>query len=315
MTSSEKRRKIAPANPDAYVLQSIQEGVLLSSQDSGRAVGDVYSSVHFLAKHIAFAIYDFLDGDNTQLARDLFLKQRRQTMVRFMTSYLEREHHYDWEKLVNVVTNHIIGHRLTWGLHNKTTLKFHPICQNNLEGQRIAEDLAVHISSVAFNIVLEVKEELELHTATMASYDFRDINTHRADFLIDLSPCDLCGLVLKACDLCNEPPLLDQFFYRKISDDERARVYLRALKPEKLNQVIAAYMNEQKILREGGSYCSNDKCLRLIHANGGLIMPDITYSLIGNRLRRVCSLECRFVADDQRISIENAFYQLDKSMT
>ena len=69
------------------------------------------------------------------------------------------------------------------------------------------------------------------------------------------------------------------------------------------------------VLRAGGSYCSNEKCLRLIYADGGLEMPDITYKLIGKRMRRVCCLECLFVAGDQRISIENEFYQLDKSMT
>ena len=114
----------------------------------------------------------------------------------------------------------------------------------------------------------------------MTSYGVReanvDIKTHRADFLIDASPCDLCGLVLKALDLYNEPPLLDQFSYRNKSDDERARVYLRALKPEQLDHVIAAYMNEQEVLRAGGSYCSNEKCLRLIYADDGLEMLDIT---------------------------------------
>ena len=101
----------------------------------------------------------------------------------------------------------------------------------------------------------------------------------------------------------------------RFSDDERARVYLCALKPEQLDHVIAAYMNEQEVLRAGGSYCSNEKCLRLIYADDGLEMLDITYKLIGKRMRRVCCLECLFVAGDQRIDVECNLYQLDKSMT
>ena len=78
-----------------------------------------------------------------------------------MTGYMMREPRCDKETLVNVVTDHIIGHRLTWELRNNTTLKEHPICQNNSEGQRIADKLVRHISAVASNIIREVNADLK----------------------------------------------------------------------------------------------------------------------------------------------------------
>ena len=66
------------------------------------------------------------------------------------------------------------------------------------------------------------------------------VDTERAiqlSLIDSFEECDLCGLVLKACDLINKSPLL--------------------VEPEVFNRVIAAYMNEQEILRKGGSYCFN----------------------------------------------------------
>ena len=125
-------------------------------------------------------------------------------------------------------------------------------------------------------------------------------------------PCDLCGLVLKACDLIDEPPLLIDFYYQYMSVDERAKIFLRALIPEVLDHVIAAYTNEQQILRAGGSYCFNANCLRLISANCGTELQDNTHKLIGVRARRVCSCECYLKATFQCIEVRCELYQLDK---
>ena len=125
-------------------------------------------------------------------------------------------------------------------------------------------------------------------------------------------PCDLCGLVLKACDFIDEPPLLFDFYYQYISVDERAKIFLRALIPEVLDHVIAAYTNEQQILCAGGSYCFNAKCLRLISAKGGIELQGFTHNFIGERTRRVCSFECLLQATDQCIDVKCEFYHLDK---
>ena len=93
-------------------------------------------------------------------------------------------------------------------------------------------------------------------------------------------PCDLCGLVLKACDLIDKPPLLFDFYYQYISVDDRAKIFLRALTPELLDRVIAAYRNEQQILRAGGNYCFNAKCLRLISAKNRIELQGFTHNFI-----------------------------------
>ena len=126
--------------------------------------------------------------------------------------------------------------------------------------------------------------------------EYDDVDLERAIQLSRIEscfePCDLCGLVLKACDLINEPPLLFDFYYQYMSVDERAKIFLRALTPEVLDRVIAAYTNEQQILRAGGSYCFNAKCLRLIYAKCGIELQGFTHKFIGERTRRVCSFEC-----------------------
>ena len=131
--------------------------------------------------------------------------------------------------------------------------------------------------------------------------------------LIDsFEACDLCGLVLKACDLINKAPLLADFNYHEMSEDERARMFLGALAPEVFNRVIAAYTNEQKILHEGGSYCFNANCLRLISTNCGTVFEDNIQKLTGGRERRVCSCECYLKATFQCNEVRCELYQLDK---
>ena len=141
------------------------------------------------------------------------------------------------------------------------------------------------------------------------------VDTERAiqlSLIDSFEACDLCGLVLKACDLINKAPLLSDFNYHEMSDDERARMFLGTLAPEVFNRVIATYTNEQKILREGGSYCFNANCLRLISANCGTELQDNTHKLIGVRARRVCSCECYLKATFQCIEVRCELYQLDK---
>ena len=145
--------------------------------------------------------------------------------------------------------------------------------------------------------------------------EYDDVDLERAIQLSRIEscfePCDLCGLVLKACDLINEPPLLFDIYYQYMSVDERARMFLRALAPEALDRVIAAYTNEQESLRAGGCYCFNSKCLRLISANCGTVLKEFTDKLIGERTRRVCSSECYLQAADQCIEVQCELYHLD----
>ena len=89
-------------------------------------------------------------------------------------------------------------------------------------------------------------------------------------------------------------------------------MFLRALAPEALDRVIATYTNEQQILRAGGSYCFNAKCLRLISAKGGIELKGFTHNFIGERTRRVCSFECLLQATDQYIDVKCELYHLDK---
>ena len=56
-------------------------------------------------------------------------------------------------QLINLVTGHIIGHRMNWGLYIKKTLELHPICRNGVEGANKAKELAVHVSLEASNII------------------------------------------------------------------------------------------------------------------------------------------------------------------
>ena len=127
------------------------------STDSGHNDKYFDSVAHFLAKHTAGAIYDFLDGQYTQLAKGLFMKKRRPTMVNFLEKKLKSNPSSDWETLVTSVTDHIIHHRLSWGLRHKTSRKWlHPFCENNLAGQKIADELADHISNSATWIVHNV---------------------------------------------------------------------------------------------------------------------------------------------------------------
>ena len=58
------------------------------------------------------------------------------------------------------------------------------------------------------------------------------VDTERAiqlSLIDSFEACDLCGLVLKACDLINKSPLLADFNYHEMSKDERARMLLGAL--------------------------------------------------------------------------------------
>ena len=141
------------------------------------------------------------------------------------------------------------------------------------------------------------------------------VDTERAiqlSLIDSFEACDLCGLVLKACDFINMAPLLADFNYQEMSEDERARMFLGALVPEEFNRVIAAYTNEQKILREGGSYCFNANCLRLISANYGTVLQDDIQKLTGGRARRVCSYECYLKATFQCNEVRCELYHLDK---
>ena len=70
------------------------------------------------------------------------------------------------------------------------------------------------------------------------------VDTERAiqlSLIDSFEACDLCGLVLKACDLINKSPLLAHFNYHEMSEDERARMFLGALVPEEFNRVIAVH--------------------------------------------------------------------------
>ena len=62
------------------------------------------------------------------------------------------------------VADHIIHHRLSWGLRHKTSWKWlHPFCENTLAGQRIADKLANHISNNATWIVQDASYDPEWH--------------------------------------------------------------------------------------------------------------------------------------------------------
>ena len=118
--------------------------------------------------------------------------------------------------------------------------------------------------------------------------------------------------MLKACGFIDKPPLLFDFYYQYMSVDERAKIFLCALTPEVLDRVIAAYTNEQQILRAGGSYCFNAKCLRLISAKGGVELQGFTHNFIGERTRRVCSIDCLLQATNQCNDVKCELYHLDK---
>ena len=121
-----------------------------------------------------------------------------------------------------------------------------------------------------------------------------------------LEPCDLCGLVLKACELGNKPLPYNQY----MSEEERARAFLYGLAPEVLDRVITDYEDEQERLRAGSSYCSNAKCLRLLSAGSGIELQS-KYQLIGARVRKVCCFECDRLATLECIEVACELNQLD----
>ena len=103
------------------------------------------------------------------------------------------------------MTGHIIGHRMNWGLYIKKTLEIHPICRNGVEGANKAEELAVHVSLEASNIIQQARRSYnELnptsHTANQP-FSTRSVPTSSVPGSV---PVDHAGKV----DLPNDLPVV-----------------------------------------------------------------------------------------------------------
>ena len=112
---------------------------------------------HYLSESIALTIYQFLRGQETQHSSVIFVQHRYESMTTFLQDCQQKNPLLDLTQLINLVTGHIISHRMNWGLYIKKTLELHPICRNGVEGANKAKELAVHVSLQASNIIKQAR--------------------------------------------------------------------------------------------------------------------------------------------------------------
>ena len=135
----------------------------------------------------------------------MFVQHRYESMTTFLQDCQQKNPLLDLTQLINLVTGHIISHRMNWGLYIKKTLELHPICRNGVEGANKAKELAVHVSLQASNIIEQARRsyaELKAtsHTANQP-FSIRSVPTSSVPGLV---PVDHAGKV----DL---PPLEQRF--------------------------------------------------------------------------------------------------------
>ena len=126
------------------------------------------SMLHHLARSTAFAIYDFLEGKETQMTKSLFAKKRRGTMMKCLKNILEKNPECAWKDTVFAVTAHLISQdRAKWKLWIKQIgeHEIHPICKSNQEGARASWLLLAHMLIKAPSIVEEARSEVKKENA------------------------------------------------------------------------------------------------------------------------------------------------------
>ena len=159
---------------------------------------------HYLSESIALTIYQFLRGKETQHSSAIFVQHRYESMTTFLQDCQQKNPLLDLTQLINLVTGHIISHRMNWGLYIKKTLELHPICRNGVEGANKAKELAVHVSLQASNIIEQARRsyaELKAtsHTANQP-FSIRSVPTSSVPGLVpvdhagkvDLPPLEKC---------------------------------------------------------------------------------------------------------------------------
>ena len=112
---------------------------------------------HHLTESIASTIYNLLDGQETQHSSDMFVQHRYESMTTFLQDYQQKYPLLDFTQLINLVTVHIINHRMDWGLYIKKTMELHPICRNGVEGENKADELALHVALQTSNIIEQAR--------------------------------------------------------------------------------------------------------------------------------------------------------------
>ena len=114
-------------------------------------------------------------------------------------------------------------HVTNWGLYIKNTLEIHPICRKNVEGKNRAEEVAIHVSRVASNIIKDASrsyKELSL-TSNTASQPY----SARSDPpLNELHRVSYNNVLVKVTDAVSGIEILNMPFshYSKINDVKKA---------------------------------------------------------------------------------------------
>ena len=217
---SPKKRKFTPEKSED---QTSKRSRYVDEDSADLTAHRSKSLAHFLARSIARTIYDFLGGQETQLSSVIFMDNRYESMITFLKDYLENDPYPDWAQLVNSVTRHILDHRMDWGLYFKKTLEIHPICRKNVEGKNRADEVAIHVSLVASNIIQDASRSYKELYAT--SHTASQPYSARSDPpLNELHRVSYNNVLVKVTDAVSGIEILNMPFshYSKINDVKKA---------------------------------------------------------------------------------------------